>query len=63
MIDQSLRIAIVGGGSIGSAFAFQLARVGGHDVTVVVRPDSNRIRQLQRDNGIVNVKASAPMCG
>ena len=26
-----LQIAVVGGGSIGSTFAFQLARVGRHD--------------------------------
>lgn len=48
-----LRIAILGVGGIGSAFAFQLARVGGHDVTVVARPDSPRLQQLMRDQGIV----------
>ncbi len=48
-----LRIAVLGVGGIGSAFAFQLARVGGHDVTVVARPDSPRLQQLMRDQGIV----------
>jgi 2-dehydropantoate 2-reductase len=51
-----LRIAVLGVGKIGSAFAFQLARAGNHDVTVVARPGSARLQQLQRDNGIVNVK-------
>lgn len=51
-----LRIAILGGGKIGSAFAFQLARVGGHDVTVIARPDSVRLAQLQRDQAIVDSK-------
>lgn len=50
-----LRIAILGVGGIGSAFAFQLARVGGHDVTVVARPDSLRLQQLIRDQGIVKI--------
>ena len=48
-----LRIAILGVGGIGSAFAFQLAGLGGHDVTVVARPDSPRLQQLKRDQGIV----------
>ena len=52
----SLRIAVVGPGKIGSAFAFQLARTGRHDVTVVGRPGSVRLRQLHQDGGIVNVK-------
>ena len=57
-----LRIAVVGLGGIGSAFAFQLARVGLHDVTAVARPDSPRLRQLQRDNGVVDVDGRhAPM--
>jgi 2-dehydropantoate 2-reductase len=51
-----LRIAVLGVGKIGSAFAFQLARTGNHDVTVVARPGSARLQQLQRDNGIVNIK-------
>lgn len=48
-----LRIAVVGGGNIGSTFAFQLACFGRHDVTVVARPGSARLAQLQRDRGIV----------
>ena len=51
-----LRIAILGAGKIGSTFAFQLARVGHHHVTVVARPGSMRLKQLQRDQAIVNVK-------
>ena len=51
-----MRIAILGAGRIGSTFAFQLARVGHHDVTVVARPGSARLQQLQRDGSIVNVK-------
>lgn len=49
-----LRIAIVGAGQIGSAFAFQLARIGGHDVSVVARPNSTRLRQLQSDGAIID---------
>ncbi len=52
----SLRIAVLGAGKIGSAFAFHLARTGGHDVTVVARPDSARLQQLERDRAIVDVK-------
>jgi 2-dehydropantoate 2-reductase len=48
-----LRIAVVGAGAIGSAFAFQLAREGGHDLTAVARPGSARLAQLERDGGIV----------
>ena len=51
-----LRIAIVGVGNIGSTFAFQLARIGGHDVTVIARPGSKRLEQLRRDGAIVDVK-------
>ena len=51
-----LRIAVLGAGKIGSAFAFHLARTGGHDVTVVARPDSVRLQQLERDRAIVDVK-------
>ncbi|SEO08732.1 2-dehydropantoate 2-reductase [Duganella sp. CF517] len=51
----AFRIAVLGGGNIGSAFAFQLARTGGHDVTVIARPGSARLEQLRRDGGIVNV--------
>ena len=51
-----LQIAVLGAGKIGSTFAFQLARVGRHEVTVVARPGSARLQQLQRDGGIVNVQ-------
>lgn len=53
---QPLRIAVLGAGSIGSTFAFYLARNGQHDVTAIARPGSARLRQLQRDGGIVNSK-------
>lgn len=52
----SLRIAIIGAGRIGSAFAFQLARTGGHEVTVVARPDSQRLRTLLRDQAVVDIR-------
>jgi 2-dehydropantoate 2-reductase len=48
-----LSIALIGAGAIGSTFANQLARAG-HDVTVVARPGSPRLQQLQRDQGIVD---------
>ena len=48
-----LRIAVIGAGKIGSTFASRLVRVGGHDVTVIARPDSMRLRQLRRDGAIV----------
>ncbi len=54
-MSSSLRIAVLGVGNIGSTFAFQLARTGRHDVTVVARPTSSRLQQLQRDNGVVNI--------
>ena len=50
-----LRIAVLGAGKIGSTFAFQLARTGGHEVTVVARPASKRLEQLERNNGIVDI--------
>ena len=53
---SSLRIAVLGAGKIGSAFASQLARVGGHDVTVIARPGSVRLGQLERDNAIIDTK-------
>ena len=53
---SSLRIAVLGVGNIGSTFAFQLARTGGHDVTVVARPGSKRLGQLRRDGAIIDVK-------
>jgi len=45
-------IAVIGLGGIGSTFAYQLARAG-HAVTVVARPGSVRLQQLQRDQAIV----------
>ena len=54
--SSPLRIAVLGAGKIGSAFAFQLARVGGHDVTVIARPGSIRMQQLQRDGAIIDAK-------
>ena len=51
-----LRVAVLGAGKIGSTFAFQLARFGGHDVTAVARPGSERLEQLRRDGGIVDIK-------
>ena len=54
--SSSLRIAVLGAGKIGSAFASQLARVGGHDVTVIARPGSVRLGQLERDNAIIDIK-------
>ena len=50
-----LRIAVLGVGNIGSTFAFQLARIGGHHVTVVARPGSKRLEQLRRDGAIIDV--------
>ena len=50
-----LRIAVVGVGKIGSTFAYQLAREGGHEVTAVARPGSQRLAQLQRDGAIVRI--------
>ena len=47
-----LSIAVVGMGGIGSTFAYYLAQ-DGHDVTVVARPGSPRLAQLQLDGGIV----------
>ena len=46
----------MGAGNIGSTFAFQLARTGGHDVTVVARPGSARLGQLRRDEAIVDIE-------
>jgi len=51
-----LRIAILGVGNIGSTFAFQLARTGRHDVTVIARPGSVRLKQLRRYGAIIDVK-------
>ncbi len=49
------RLAVIGVGQIGSAFAFNLVRRGGHDVTVIARPGSLRLEQLRRDEAIVSV--------
>lgn len=54
--SSPLRIAVLGAGKIGSTFAFQLVRAGGHDVTVIARPGSIRLQQLQRDAAIIDVK-------
>ena len=54
--SSALQIAVVGVGGIGSAFAFQLARTGRHQVTAVARPGSLRFEQLKRDGGVVNTK-------
>ena len=51
-----IRVAVLGAGKIGSTFASQLARVGGHDVTVIARPGSVRLQQLQRGGEIIDVK-------
>ncbi len=49
---SSLSVAVIGAGRIGSAVAYQLRRAG-HEVTIVARPGSRRLAQLQRDDGIV----------
>jgi len=54
--SSPLRIAVLGVGKIGSTFAFQLARTGGHDVTVIARPGSVRLGQLERNNAIIDIK-------
>lgn len=51
--SSHLRIAVIGGGRIGSAFAFYLIKNGHHDVTIVARPYSTRLEQLKRDCGII----------
>lgn len=53
--SPQFRIVVTGAGQIGSTFACRLARKGGHDVTVVARPGSRRLAQLQRDNVIVDI--------
>ena len=55
-LPAPLKIAVLGAGRIGSTFAFQLAGIGGHDVTVIARPDSVRLQQLRRDEGIIDSK-------
>ncbi len=60
--SRGLRIAVVGMGGIGSAFAFQLARTGHHDITAIARPGSARLEQLRRMSGVINTKGEhAPM--
>ena len=54
MPTPTLNIAVLGAGAIGSTFAFQLARAGGHRMTAVARPGSPRLAQLRRDGGLVN---------
>ena len=54
--SSPLRIAVLGAGKIGSTFAFQLALIGRHEVTVIARPGSIRMQQLERDGAIVNIK-------
>ena len=49
---RRLKVAVVGPGAIGSAFAYRLARAG-HDVTVVGR--GKRLEELERDGAIVLV--------
>lgn len=60
---EALRIAILGVGRIGSTFAFQLSAVGGHDVTVIARPESERLQQLQRDGAIVDTQGARASVG
>ena len=55
MPSTTLRIAVLGAGRIGSAIAFNLARIGHHDITMIARAGSDRFKQLQRDNGILDV--------
>ena len=52
---SSLKIGILGPGKIESTFAFQLARAGQHHVTVIARPGSERLQQLQRDGGVIDL--------
>ena len=53
--SRPLRIAVLGTGKIGSTFAYQLALAGGHEVTVIARPGSARLHQLERDAAVVSV--------
>ncbi len=59
---MALSIAVVGAGGIGSAFAHYLARAG-NDVTVVARRGSSRLRQLERDQGIVRTNGERAPVG
>jgi 2-dehydropantoate 2-reductase len=49
---KPLSIAIIGAGQIGSAFGYQLARAG-HNLTMIARPGSPRLNQLQQAKAIV----------
>ena len=48
-----MKIAILGAGPVGSAFAFHLARAG-HDVTVIAR--GARLSYLEKERAIVTTK-------
>ncbi len=61
--SSSLKIAILGAGRIGSTFAYQLARHGRHEVTVIARPGSLRLQQLGRDSAIVDVTGERASVG
>lgn len=54
--SPALRVAVLGMGGIGSAFAFELSRTGHHEVTAIARPESVRLEQLQSSSGIVSIK-------
>jgi 2-dehydropantoate 2-reductase len=62
-VTAPLRIAVLGAGKIGSTFAFQLARTGGHDVTIIARPGSARLQQIERDGAIVDVHGERASVG
>jgi len=50
-----LNVAVLGAGQIGSTFAFGLAHIG-HAVTVIARPGSVRLQQLECYGAIIDVK-------
>jgi 2-dehydropantoate 2-reductase len=54
-MTETLQIAIVGAGRIGSTFAFHLARAG-HDVTLIAR--GQRLAELEQDPAIELVSGS-----
>jgi 2-dehydropantoate 2-reductase len=56
-VPSPMAIAVIGLGGIGSTFAFYLARAG-HNLTVVARPGSLRLQQLQRDQGVVTASGT-----
>ena len=51
-LTKPLLIAIIGAGQIGSAFGYKLAAAG-HRVTMIARPGSPRLAQLQKAQAIV----------